>query len=470
MQNSSFFHERSRGCYRHAALLGLACLLIVSGTAAADADKPAKAGVAVKVITPEEPLWMAGYSARTKPAEGKVHELYIKALALEDPAGGKLVLLTSDLIGLPRSLSDKVAQEVQKRTGLPRERLLMNSSHTHCGPALRDNLTDMYPFSPEMAKKIDAYTEQLGGRMVDVIGAALNDLKPARLTHGRGTARFAVNRREPTPNGIINGRNPEGPVDHDVPVLKVEAADGTLRAVVFGYACHNTTLSFYQWCGDYAGFAQAYLEEKHPGAVALFWIGCGGDANPLPRGSLEHARKYGRELAEAVEAVLADKNGSPVQGAWAARYAQISLPLEKLPTKEQLAAGLLSKELAVKNRAARLLKALENDGKLDDHYPHYPVQVWRLGDLAWIALGGEVVIDYNLRLKKERAGAATLWVAGYCNDVMAYIPSARVLKEGGYEADSSMIYYGFPTRWSPAIEDKIVAKVHELVKETAPQK
>jgi hypothetical protein len=301
--------------------------------------------------------------------------------------------------------------------------------------------------------------------MVDVIVAALKDLQAARLSHGKGTARFAMNRREPTPKGLINGRNPGGPVDHDVPVLKVETPDGKLRAVVFGYACHNTTLSFYNWCGDYAGFAQAYLEEKHPGATALFWIGCGGDANPLPRGTVEHAQKYGRELTEAVEGVLADKNVKPVTGTWAVRYAEIPLPLGELPSKDQLAADLLSKNLALKNRAARLLKSLENGGKLADHYPHYPVQVWRLGDILWIALGGEVVIDYNLRLKKE-VGAGTVWIAGYSNDVMAYIPSARVLKEGGYEADSSMIYYGFPTKWAPALEDKIVAKVLELVKET----
>jgi hypothetical protein len=437
------------------------------GTAAEPEAKPIKAGVASKVITPSEPLWMAGYAGRNKPAESKVHDLYIKALAIEDASGGKLALLTSDLIGLPRSISDAVAEDVKKRTGLPRERLLLNSSHTHCGPVLRDNLSDMYPISPEMSKKIEAYSEQLCGWMVETIVAALKDLQPAKLSHGKGTSRFAVNRREPTGKGIINGKNAGGPVDHDVPVLRVETPEGQLRAVVFGYACHNTTLQFYQWCGDYAGFAQAYVEEKHPGALALFWIGCGGDANPLPRGTVEHAQKYGRELADAIEAVLDQKELKPVQGPWAARYAQVSLPLDEIPGKEKFAADLLSKELAKKNRATRFLKILEAGEKIDDHYPYYPVQVWRLGDVIWVALGGEVVIDYNLRLKKELAGMGTVWIAGYCNDVMAYIPSGRVLKEGGYEADSSMIYYGFPTKWAPAIEDKIVAKVHELVKETA---
>jgi neutral ceramidase len=421
-----------------------------------------KAGVAVQVITPTEPLWMAGYGSRNKPAEGKLTELYVKALALEDARGGRLVLLTSDLVGIPRHLSESVAGEVKRRKGLPRERLLITCSHTHCGPVLRDSLSDMYDMPPELAARVGPYTDRVRDGMINTIVRALDDLKPARLAFGTSTVRFAVNRRKPTEKGIINAANPEGPVDHDVPVLRVQSPEGKLRAVVFGYACHNTTLQFYQWCGDYAGFAQQYLEEKHPGAVALFWIGCGGDANPLPRSTVELCRKYGRELADAVEGALAGKL-TDIRGDSAARYATIELPFAKLPTKEQLAADRLSKQFAVRRRAERLSKVLAEGGKLDDHYRHYPVQVWRLGELTWVALGGEVVVDYALRLKRELGRDRPLWVTAYANDVMAYIPSARVLAEGGYEADSSMIYYGQPSKWAPAIEAKIVGKVHELV-------
>jgi neutral ceramidase len=447
------------------ALRGFLFLLLLPAVvSAAEPDPVFKAGVAAQVITPVEPMWMAGYGNRNKPAEGKVHDLHVKALALEDPAGGKLVLLTSDLVGVPRSLTEEVAEAVRKRTGLPRERLLLTVSHTHCGPVLRDSLSDMYDMPEDEAKKIGPYTEQLRGWMIDVILKALADLKPARLSIGKSSAGFAVNRREPTPNGIINGTNRAGPVDHDVPVLRVEAPDGKLRAVVFGYACHNTTMQFYQWCGDYAGFAQLDIEEKHPGAVALFWIGCGADANPLPRSKIELCEKYGRELADAVETVLAGKM-TPVTGKCAARYATISLPFDELPPRDKWNADLLSKQFAVRRRAERLLKVLDGGGKIDDHYPHYPVQVWRLGDeVLWVALGGEVVVDYKLRLAKAITDRRALWVTGYANDVMAYIPSARVLGEGGYEADSSMIYYGMPAKWSQAIEDKIVTKVHELVK------
>jgi hypothetical protein len=448
------------------ALLVVSAGLLASASLAAAEPKAAdwKAGVAVQVITPDQPMWMAGYGSRNKPAEGKLTELYVKALALEDPRGGRLVLLTSDLVGIPRALSEAVAAEVTKRKGLPRERLMLTVSHTHCGPVLNDSLRTMYDMSPEEARKIEPYTTRVQGWMIDVIVRALDDLKPARIAFGKSTARFAVNRRRPTPKGFENAANPEGPVDHDVPVLRVEAPDGKLRAVAFGYACHNTTLQFYQWCGDYAGFAQQYLEEKHPGAVALFWMGCGADANPLPRSKVELCKKYGRELADAVEGALAGRL-TPLRGDSAARYATIALPLDTIPGRDKWAAEHLSKQHSLRNRAERYLKILDKGGKIDDHYRYYPVQAWRLGELTWVALGGEVVVDYDLRLKRELGRDAPLWIAGYANDVMAYIPSLRVLKEGGYEGDTSMIPYGMPAKWAPAIEKKIVTKVHELVKE-----
>jgi hypothetical protein len=437
---------------------GLAAVLLLATTASADGFK---AGTASKTITPTEPLWMAGYSSRNKPCDTKRHDLWVKALALEDAAGNRCVLLTSDLCGIPRSISEPVCDEVTRRTGLKREQILLTCSHTHCGPVVGDNLLDMYDMPAEQHDKLRAYAETLRVIMANTIVAALRDMKPAKLSIGEGKARFAVNRRENTEKGIINGSNPQGPVDHSVPTLKIEDEKGALMAVVFGYACHNTTLDFYEWCGDYAGFAQIEIEKKHPGALAMFWIGCGADANPLPRRKVELCEKYGKELAVAVEETMSGKL-SPLTEKLHARYAEIKLAFDTIPGREKWEADLGSKNHAVKMRAKRMLEHLEK-GKIPDNYSHYPVQVWRFGSqLTWVALGGEVVIDYNLRLKKEIGG--TVWITGYANDVLAYIPSERVLKEGGYEGDSSQIYYGHPTKWAPGLEDLIVGKVHELRK------
>src|SRR5262249_49854427 len=138
--------------------------------------------------------------------------------------------------------------------------------------------------------------------------ASLADLQPAALAASAGTATFAVNRRanaEPAvADQIARGAALAGPIDHTVPVLAVRAADGRLRALGFGYACHHTPLAWYRWCGDYAGFAQAEVESKHPGAMAMFYTGCGADQNPLPRRSVELCRKYGQMLAAGVEQAL----------------------------------------------------------------------------------------------------------------------------------------------------------------------
>ncbi|MGI8782899.1 MAG: neutral/alkaline non-lysosomal ceramidase N-terminal domain-containing protein [Acidobacteriota bacterium] len=428
------------------------------------ADKSSlTAGLARVVITPEAPIWMAGYASRNHPSEGKVHDLYAKALAVQDGGGRRLVLVTSDLIGFPRSIADSIAQRVERRFGLKRNELLLTSTHTHTGPVLADSLTGSYSLDAEQTLAVEKYTAQLQDKIVGVVGEALTALAPARLSFGRGAAQFAVNRREPTPTGVKLGVNRSGPVDPQVPVLRIDAEDGTLRGVLFGYACHNTTLpgEFYQLCGDYSGFAQAALETSHPGAVALFVMGCGADANPFPRGSLADAEANGDELARSVEAVLAGSI-KPIQGPLILPYARFNIPLAKAPSREQFQARLSDKDRFVRLHAERMIASLDRDGKLPTHYP-YTAQVVRFGgDLTLVALAGEVVVDYALRLQRE-LGAERLWVVAYANDVPAYIPTARMLEEGGYEPDRSMIYYGLPGPFSPEVEEIIIRRVRRMV-------
>jgi hypothetical protein len=196
--------------------------------------------------------------------------------------------------------------------------------------------------------------------------------------------------------------------------------------------------------------------------TALFWAGCGADQNPLPRQTVALAEAYGRQLAQGVKAVL-DAPMTPIHGKLAVTYTEIALPFADLPSREQLVKDSMNENRYVAARAKHLLQEIEKQGSLRGTYP-YPVQAWQFGpDLTFVALGGEVVVDYSLRLKKE-LGRATMWVAGYANDVMAYIPSLRVLKEGGYEGGGAMVYYGLPTVWGPKVEELIVAAVHEQVR------
>jgi neutral ceramidase len=451
---------------RAAGIITVCLYLAASGAApAAAAQSPAgwKAGVATVAITPEQPMWMAGYAARNKPSEGKVHELQAKALALEDAQDARLVIVTADLIGFPREFRDQLEKEVGNRYKLSRESLLLNPSHTHSGPELRAwRTTQVWDLPEGQIELCKQYSETLRGRLVELVGRALADLAPAQLSYLHARAGFAMNRRLQTDRGYTIAPNADGPVDHDVPVLRVDSTDGKLRALLFGYACHNTTLDFYQFCGDYAGFAQQYVEQTHPGTVALFMIGCGSDQNPTPRRTLEWAQQHGRALANGVEAALVSKPRS-VRGPLRLALEEVTLELAGAPGVEQLKQQAQSTDKYQKRNAEDVLSALEKTGRVPSTYP-YLVHVVQFGDdLTMIGLAGEVVVDYSLRLKKELAGTP-VWVAGYSNDVFGYVPSRRVLEEGGYEAYNSILYYGtMLTPFAPSVEERIIGKVHELV-------
>lgn len=379
-----------------------------------------KAGAAKVDITPEGPVWMSGYASRTKPSEGVEQRIWAKALAIEDGSGGRVVIVTTDLIGLPQSLSDRVSASAADKYRLTRAQLLLNSSHTHTGPMVEGNLSPMAPKDPAELARIRAYTLKLHDQMLEVIGAAIGNLQPARLSFDFGEAKFASNRRVKTAKGWANQQNPDGPVDHRVPVLRVTGRDGQILALLFGYACHNTTATgeHYKISGDYAGYAQADLERRFPGATALFVTLCAGDQNPYPRGKYELAEQHGHSLGAEVARVAA-------------------LPMRPVSGK-------------VKSAFKMTRLALENMQQVD-----YPVQAVRFQrGFTLIALGGEVVIDY-VKILGGMFPKEPLVVAGYSNAVMAYIPSKRILDEGGYEGGDSMVWYGLPTKWAADVEERV---------------
>jgi len=449
-------------------LIAGSLVLLMAGSLVAEDAPLWKVGVASGVVTPDEPMWMAGYASRDKPSEGKVQDLFVKALALESVDGTRLVMVTCDLISVPRPIRDALEKTLQEKYALPPEGLLINCSHTHCGPEIRMTKWSLDGLSPERLSQATQYVQRLQETLVDVVGQAMVDLAPARMSYCRARCGFAMNRRTPGVTGYRNFPNPDGPVDHDVPVLRVDSPEGNLRAILFGYACHNTTLSFFQFCGDYAGFAQQYLEAAHPGAIALFLEGCGGDQNPYPRGTLKLAEQHGQSLANAVEAALqTEAKGLPPQLQLA--YGMATVDYETPPSREELQQRTQSNNPWERKHAERLLMQLESDGKLLEQY-ECPIQVIRFGkDLTLVALPGETVVDYSLRLKNELSAndgtGPAVWVAGYSNDVFAYVPSRRVLLEGGYEAGGAMIYTTSvlqPGPFAQTVEERIVAKVHEL--------
>ncbi len=460
-----------------AAVLSLTFVLLTTAAPGSDpaqdsaGDSGWKAGASKIVITPGKPMWMAGYGGRTLPSDGKLTELWAKALVLEDHDGHRGLVLTLDLVGIDRTLSQALCDSLKKQYGLQRDQIAICTSHTHSGPVVGRNLEPLHylQLDASQRKAIDDWAATFQKQVGVVVGEAIDKLAPSKLTWGSGSTNLAVNRRtnsEPTVPLERTEGNLKGPSDYDVPVLAVRDADENLTAVLFGYACHATTLSGYQWSGDYPGYAQIDLEEAHPDCVALFFAGCGADQNPLPRRTEELAKHYGERLATAVDAVLLTSQMQPVKGSLRTTYAEIDLPFDKLPTREQIELNAKSDNRYEVARAKMLLKQIDGGTPLSQTYP-YPVSVWSIGDdVQFVTLGGEVVVDYAIRLKSELDGTAT-WVAGYANDVMAYIPSRRVLAEGGYEGGGAMVYYGRPTIWSPEIENDIANEVHRQVESLA---
>jgi hypothetical protein len=414
-----------------------------------------QAGASRVDITPSQPIWLGGYAARTHVSEGVRQHIFVKALALKDDAGAVSVLVTSDLLGFPGEVSAPIFTRVQQQFGLPRERVILNSSHTHSAPVVGHMLSPAYPYGEADIKVVNAFTSKLEDQVVEAVGSAIQKLAPAELSFEQGFAGVAVNRRR------VGHREYPGPVEQDVPVLVVRAPDQTVRAIVFGYACHNTVLDDYQINGDWAGYAQAALEQKYPGASAMFVEDCGADANPMPRRTVELAEHYGEIVAAAVDQVVHGKM-TPVNGPLTAAFESVDLPFQKAPSREELEARTHSKNALEERHARLMLQILDRDGKLPDHHT-YPIQVWKFGnDMTFIALGGEVVVDYSL-LFKHQYGFDKLWVAGYSNDVFAYIPSVRVLREGGYEGGGAMIAYGQPAPFTPDVEQIIVKGVDTLM-------
>lgn len=417
------------------------------------------------MITPDTPVWLAGYGSKRVP-DGKLHDLWVKVLALEAPDGTRGVLITSDFQGVPKAVSDRVFAALKDRYGLDRRAVLFTFSHNHCGPRLGDDLVDYYPVEADQERLVAEYTRRMEVRVVETVGAALKNLAPARLGTGRGRATFAVNRRNnretEVPDLLARGVPLRGPVDHSVPVLAVSTPQGKLVAVVFGYACHPTTLSFTKWCGDYPGFAQLAVEREHSGAVALFVNTCGGDQNPLPRRTVELCERYGNELAAAVGEVL-KRPLKPVRPGLRTAFTTAELAYERVVDRDDLLAARRDPNPIKQRWAARMLDKLNAGETFPAGYP-YPVHVWKLGEgLLFIGLGGEAVVDYALAFKAEY-GPET-WVLGYTDDLVAYIPSRRVWLEGGYEGGGFLFEYGRPAyRWAGDVEQRVTAAVTRLVR------
>jgi hypothetical protein len=441
----------------------LLCLCLTSLIAEALTFSPAAAsteatysvGVAAVDVTPDYPIRLNGFGGRRTESEGITQPIWAKALAIGSDEDRPLVLITLDSLGIRLPMVDEVARRLKEKAGIERERLVVTFTHSHTTPKVNGASDTIFstPIPPEHQAHIDRYTKELTDALVKVALEALADRKPSRLEWSVGEVKFAKNRR---PQG--------GPVDHSLPMLVVRSAEGdAIRAIYVTYACHCVTLSNNKISGDWAGFAQEAIQRKNPGAVALVSIGCGSDSNPSSGVSGENiavAAEQGGEIADEVQRLLKGAL-TPICGKLHASYAKIDLPLNKVPGREELETAAAKDDPAGFNAKFQLAKLDRGEPLLEKI--DYPIQVLSLGDsLAMVFLGGEVCADYTLRLRNE-LDPTRVWLHGYSNDFCCYVPSERLLKEGGYGGGAEIVYFALPTTLQAGMEDKIVAEVHRQI-------
>lgn len=405
-------------------------------------------GVAKVDVTPTFPVILSGYAGRPQTMTQDVSQpLWARAIAIGSDASGPAVLIAVDNCGVSAAIRRAVGVEAERLHGISRNRLTITSTHTHSAPMLTGVLSNLLirDMTDHESSAVDRYTQQLTQQLVTVIGEALENRIEVRLSLSRGRVDFAINRRG------------AGIVDHELPLIVATDIDGVRRAVITNYACHCVAAgSGLNLCGDWAGYAATAIESDHPGATAIVLIGCGADQNPSQRDSVQAARDQGQMLADEVRRLL-DTPQTEIAGNLSTGFTEIALPLAELPSRSEWETRASDTGIAGYH-ARKNLDRLSRGETLPTEIL-YPIQTWTFGDdLAMIFLGGEVVVDYAYRLRKS-FDADRLWVTAYANDVACYIPSERVLKEGGYEGGDAMVWYDQPAIFAGGLEDLIVNEV-----------
>lgn len=367
---------------------------------------PLKAGLATVDITPEGSVWMAGFAARKEPSEG-VYAPISASCAVFDNDVTRVAIVAIDVckIGIPQM--EKIRAAAQD-AGIPPQHVMINSSHTHCGPTI---------IGSRNADYLPVFEEKVCG----LLQAAVDDLQEATLDYTVGSSTMAVNRRQLNDEGECIGMRPEPrkEIDPDVPVLRVLTPESEVRAVIFGYACHPTTMGGQEIGPDYPGPAREWIAAAYPESLPIFLQGCGGDIKPrysAPNGRFgyvllepkETVREVGHELGRAVVTALA-------------------VPAEPVPAD----GGAV-----VLGGITRLVEVPDKEQPEERSHEIYN-GAWRIGDVYFFGSQCEICSPIGMRIKRELSDPR-VWTCGYTHWGGGYIVDAAQFPEGGYEVNSSV--------------------------------
>lgn len=417
-------------------------------------------GIAQCDITPEDPIWLVGYGDRNRKSEGIYQRLRAGAIHIRGTEQTALII-TADLIGYDLEFAAKTKAVISESTGLLPEEIVLSATHTHCAPFF-------YPWvMPGAPDK--TYADRLTIDLVSVSLSAIDSTQPGKMFFSRHRSSFGVNRRRPNNKGGVEfAPHPEGKIDRDLDTLwLVDKTNKNLGTLTF-FGCHPTSLGGYLIGGDYPGYLCRELE-KETGEPALFATGCAGDIRPwypsddggFSRPTFEQLEAAGQQLAK--EVLLSRQHRREVKASDLRITRTFNkLPYTNLPTQNSLNVTAASDDIRLREWAEIMQSHIEN-GPLPDYCPQ-EIQLLRLdADHQVFFLGGEILAEIGLQIKKSFAPLTTITCA-YANGLIGYVPNESTYDLGGYEVCGSHHLFRRPAPFHRTVEKLIVDKTQALSK------
>jgi len=381
-----------------------------------------RAGFAKEDITPSLPVKLYGYASRKTYSEGVHDPLSVRVAAFENN-GRKIVLVSTDIGSYGSDVFAVFQKSILDKFSLKESELFLSTIHSHSSPILALNEDKGDPNNIE-------YTKSLQQKLLNVIGKALNNMKPVKTGEAKGSSPVGANRREMRPDGSITlGRNPYGITDKEVLVMKIANEDGTTVGALYDYATHSTSLGpqNMQVSGDVLGLS-AQFTEKILGkeVVTPVFSGASGNIDPwyriLPEfntesGWIPEPVLLGTLLGEEVVHVFRSINEVNPGGAISTAFATIECPRRK---------------------------TAENNQAEQPQPPTVPVNITvaRIGDdVAFLGFNVEMLTEIGMEIKSGSPFKNT-FIITHCNGSSGYLPPAELYKEGGYEVTSTRFEIG----------------------------
>jgi len=364
------------------------------------------AGAASVNITPLSPVPMSGYANRDQPSRGVHDDIFARAFVFDD-GKTKACIIQADLIGFSFEFADEVNNEIEKKTGIPKENSMLVAVHNHGAPVTRT-------YGEPATDNLTAYLADLKKKLVDVAVEAHTKRMPALVGTGKGQCTMNINRRaRHGEGGIWLGRNPDGPCDHEVDVLRIDNLQGETIGMMVNWPCHATVggQENYLITGDWPGAAVRYVEQNFKAGIPIgITAGASGDINPIygPHNNFNEMNAMGLVLGEEIVRVT-----------------------KTIVPQKVLSLSVIHREIEVpgKEKSASRMP----DEKI---VPGAPVKLRfsaiRIGSIVMAGISGELMTEMGM-LVKEQSPYRNTTIITHCNGSSGYLCTDAAYREGGYE-------------------------------------